>query len=103
MFAGALLDLATEDGGGFHLLGGSSNGKTSTLKVAASVWGRPDRYTRTWRATSNALEGLASMHNDGALILDEITQIDPKEVGNAAYMLANGEGKNRSGRTGIAK
>ncbi|CEK09175.1 DUF927 domain-containing protein [Legionella hackeliae] len=39
------------------------------------------------------LEGLASLHNDGLLILDELSQMDPREAGEAAYLLANGQGK----------
>lgn len=102
-FAGALADVAGEDSGGFHLRGGSSSGKTTALKVAASVWGEPSAYVRMWRATANGLEGLAALHNDGLLILDELSQIDPKEAGDAAYLLANGQGKVRASRTGAAR
>lgn len=102
-FAGALADVAGEDSGGFHLRGGSSSGKTTALKVAASVWGNPSAYVRMWRATANGLEGLAALHNDGVLILDELSQIDPKEAGDAAYLLANGQGKARASRTGTAR
>lgn len=38
-FAGALADVVGEDSGGFHLRGGSSSGKSTALKAAASVWG----------------------------------------------------------------
>jgi uncharacterized protein (DUF927 family)/phage/plasmid primase-like uncharacterized protein len=102
-FAGPLADVACEDSGGFHLRGGSSSGKTTALKVAASVWGDPNAYPRLWRATANGLEGLAALHNDGLLILDELSQIDPKEAGEAAYLLANGQGKARASRTGAAR
>ena len=40
-FAGALADVVGEDSGGFHLRGGSSSGKSTALKAAASVWVRP--------------------------------------------------------------
>ena len=43
------------------------------------------------------------MHNDGLLILDELSQIDPREAGEAAYLIANGRGKNRAARNGTAK
>lgn len=102
-FAGALADVVGEDSGGFHLRGASSSGKTTALKVAASVWGNPSAYPRLWRATANGLEGLAALHNDGLLILDELSQIDPKEAGEAAYLLANGQGKARASRTGTAR
>lgn len=99
-FAGQLLALLDDDGGGFHLLGSSSMGKSLSLKTAASVWGKPDSYTKTWRSTDNALEGTASEHNDSFLPLDEISECDPKVVGKAVYMLANGQGKGRSTTTG---
>jgi len=102
-FAGALADVVGEDAGGFHFRGGSSSGKTTALKAAASVWGDPNAYPRLWRATANGLEGLAALHNDGLLILDELSQIDPKEAGEAAYLLANGQGKARASRTGTAR
>ena len=99
-FAGQLLELLEYDGGGFHLLGSSSMGKSLSLKLAASVWGSPDRYVKTWRSTDNALEGTASEHNDSFLPLDEISECDPKIVGKTVYMLANGQGKGRSTTTG---
>ena len=102
-FAGPLADVVGEDSGGFHFRGGSSSGKTTALKAAASVWGCPNAYPRLWRATANGLEGLAALHNDGLLILDELSQIDPKEAGEAAYLLANGQGKARASRTGTAR
>jgi len=37
------------------------------------------------------------------LILDELSQIDPKEAGEAAYLFANGQGKTRATRHGTAK
>jgi uncharacterized protein (DUF927 family) len=102
-FGGALLEPAGDDSGGFHLRGRSSTGKSTALKAAASVWGNPALYCRLWRSTSNGLEGLAALHNDGLLILDELSQIDPKEAGEAAYLLANGRGKNRAARNGTAR
>ena len=93
--AGPLLDITNEDSGGFHFVGSSSTGKTTALRVAASVWGGPSHLKR-WRATSNAIEGLAAQHCDAALILDELAQVEPKEAGAIAYSLANGQGKARS-------
>jgi putative DNA primase/helicase len=97
-FAGTLLTPLREEGGGFHLRGDSSKGKTTGLHLAASVWGAPigaDPFVRQWRATANALEMTAAAHNDCLLPLDEIGQADPREIGEAGYMLANGQGKDR--------
>lgn len=102
-FAPTLASLVGEDSGGFHFRGTSSSGKSTALKVSASVWGNPNRYTRLWRATANGLEGLAALHNDGLLILDELSQLDPKEAGEAAYLLANGQGKTRASKNGMAR
>ncbi len=102
-FAPALAKIAGEDSGGFHFRGASSSGKSTALKVAASVWGNPQAYCRLWRSTTNGLEGLAALHNDGLLILDELSQMDPKEAGEAAYLLANGQGKTRASRHGTVK
>lgn len=99
-FAGPLLRLAGMESGGFHFRGDSSKGKTTALKIAASVWGRPT-YMQRWRTTDNALEATAVQHSDGTLILDEIGQVDGKVVGDCAYLLANEQEKNRNTRGGM--
>jgi uncharacterized protein (DUF927 family) len=101
-FAAPLLYLTGMEGGGFHFRGGSSSGKTTALRVAASVCGGPD-YLRRWRATDNALESVALQHCDALLPIDEIAQLDPKAAGETAYMLANGSGKIRANRAGAAR
>lgn len=103
-FAGQLLDPLNQQGGGFHIKGSSSKGKSTALNLASSVWGNPKQFYRTWRATGNALENTAYMHNDGFLVLDEIGEIaNPKELGNVVYMLANGLGKGRMTKQITAK
>ena len=101
-FAAPLLHLIGMETTGFHFYGDSSQGKTTLLKVAASVYGSPD-YVRTWRSTDNALEGIAAAHSDGLLILDEISQCDPRLVGDIAYLLGNGKGKSRANDRGGVK
>lgn len=95
--SGPLLDPLGLDGGGFHLVGGSSIGKTSAERLAGSVWGGggPLGFAQSWRATANSLEGIASSHNDAFLALDEIGLCEPHDLGAAAYALAGGEGKGR--------
>lgn len=104
-FAAPLLAVTGEDGGGFHLRGGSSMGKSTALYAAGSVWGGGGvgGYVKNWRATDNALESISAMHDDAQLCLDELSQVDPKAAGAAAYMLANGKGKARSGKDGQAR
>jgi putative DNA primase/helicase len=93
-FAAALLALTHEESGGVHFRGASSEGKTTALLAGATVWGEPTRLER-WRTTANALEGVALAHNDNLLCLDELKELDPREAGGVAYMLANGTGKRR--------
>jgi putative DNA primase/helicase len=105
-FAAPLLYVTSEEGGGFHLRGPSSIGKTTAAKVAASAWGPgciTDGYVRTWRATANGLEGVAALHCDALLCLDEMSQVQAREAGEVAYMLANGSGKSRAARDGSAR
>lgn len=93
-FAGPLLKLTGVESGGFHFTGNSSSGKSTTINVASSVWGSPD-FKRQWRATDNALEAVAAAHSDTLLVLDELGQADSRTVGDTAYMLANGAGRER--------
>jgi putative DNA primase/helicase len=100
--AGPLLGPLNVDGGGIHLYGDSSSGKTTALLGGISVWGGP-AFKRTWRATANGLEGAGSLHSDTLLALDELGEIDPKSLYESAYALINGMGKTRANRHGEAR
>jgi putative DNA primase/helicase len=98
-FAACLVGPCGAESGGIHFRGRSSIGKTTALSVAGSVWGGGDRgYIRSWRATSNGIEGTAVIHSDTLLCLDEISQLGGKEAAEVAYMLANNQGKARLSR-----
>ncbi len=97
--AGPLLHLLGLESGGFHFYGVSSSGKSTTGRVACSVYG-PPAFERSWRSTDNALESIAAAHSDGLLVLDEISQCDPRIVGETVYMLGNGIGKARANDRG---
>lgn len=101
-FAGPMLARCSAESGGLHFVGDSSTGKTTILEAAASAWGGAN-YRRSWRATANGMEGAATMFNDCLLALDEISECDPREVGNIVYSLGNGRGKQRASRTGAAR
>lgn len=101
-FAAPLLEFCNAEGGGVHLVGDSSSGKTTILDAACSVYGGKE-YRRTWRSTANGMEGTAALYNDCLLPLDEISECDPKEVAAIAYLLGNGTGKQRAGKSGAAK
>ncbi len=91
-FAAMLLHPINMESGGIHFVGPSSSGKTTALRIAASVYGAPN-YLHRWRATTNGLEAIAALRCDTLLILDELAQVDAREAGEIAYMLANGSGQ----------
>ncbi|MGE4070804.1 MAG: DUF927 domain-containing protein [Lysobacterales bacterium] len=101
-FAAVCLGICGAEGGGLHMKGGSSAGKSTALVVAASVFGAapPDGYVRQWKATDNSLESVAALHSDLLLCLDEIGQLEPRSAAGVAYLLSNGAGKSRSRRDG---
>lgn len=86
--------------GGLHWAGGSSLGKSALLYAVASLCGAPE-YRRTWMQTGTAVEWLAAGHSDCPLLLDELKQAgNPRDVAQAAYMLASGAGKGRGAAAG---
>lgn len=91
--AAPLLEPLEIESGAFHIQGATSTGKSTTLKVAASVSGSV--RLQTWNTTANGLEAVAEAHNDLPLLLDEIGECAPKDAAAIAYMVANGKGKQR--------
>ncbi|MBB2200467.1 DUF927 domain-containing protein [Gluconacetobacter tumulisoli] len=107
-FAAPLLAFLGEEGGGISFKGDSRVGKSTALRVVASVCGGTGQngaggYIRSWRSTSNGIESTALASCDVLLPLDEMGQLDPREAGEIAYLLSNGQGKARSTRTGGAR
>lgn len=101
--AGPLLYPLRQQSGGINLWGKSSTGKSSIAQAAASVWGHGEQFMRTWNATGNGLEGIATLRNDTLLLLDELGEADPAQVGEIVYALANGTGRARATRSGGAR
>ena len=101
-FTGALLNLCNAEGGGVHLVGDSSSGKSTAARAACSTWGG-EQYMRSWKSTDSGMEGVAALFNDGLLVLDEISECDSKNIGPITYALTNGRGKQRATRTGAAR
>lgn len=101
-FAAPLLPIVHMQGGGFHFRGATSNGKTTALYAGGSVCGGDGSehgFLLPWKATLNGLEIVAAGHNHNLLCLDEIGECESREIGNAAYMPANGRGKIRMTKT----
>lgn len=105
-FAAKLLFPLRLENAGFHLRGTSSKGKTTLIQVAASVEGdgaEKGGFIENWRATANGLEAVCERHNDSILPIDELAQCDPRVAAEAAYLIANGQGKGRMNRTVTAR
>lgn len=99
-FAAPLMRLLDIEGGGFHLFGDSSDGKTTAAKVALSVWGKPDDLKLTWEGTGHGFANTASAKNDGLMVLDEIGQAAPRVASHTAYSVINGTGKVQGAKEG---
>lgn len=80
-----------------HLPGDSSRGKTSMLKIAASVYGDPgnERWLASWNATGVAAELRAAILTDLPQCYDEVGSGDAQGLERAVYMLVNGLGRSR--------
>ena len=85
--------------------GQTSQGKTTTLQVAASVWGNPDPTSAStligsWNNTGNYVGQVAQLLNGLPILLDDTSQGKPKELPQLIYLLANGRGRGRMHREG---
>jgi len=99
--AGVLLHLLEKSNGGFHFFGDSSCGKSTILFIVAAIFGKPCNFMRSWQSTANGLEGIATMRNDTTLLLDEIGEASPQEIGSVIYALSDGIGKQRANKNGL--
>jgi putative DNA primase/helicase len=102
-FAGALLEMLNKESGGIHFMGISSLGKSTLLGVSASVSGEPRSIVKTMNATASAFEVQASLANDSTLLLDELGEAPPEQLGGVIYKLANGVGRGRADQSGNAR
>ncbi len=103
VFAGPLLELMNRESGGLHLVGISSLGKSTVLNVAGSCMGEPRSTIRTMNSTASAFENQASLANDTCLLLDELGEAPPEQLGAVIYKLSNGQGRGRADQAGNAK
>lgn len=83
-----------------HLVGESSRGKTSQLKIAASVYGDPasPQWIASWNATLSGIELRAAQLNDLPQCYDELGGGDPQQAERVMYTLINGGGRTRATR-----
>lgn len=96
--AAPLLHLLKQGNFALHLCGDSSRGKTSMLRVAASVFGDPRNpgWVASWNATSAGIEQRASQLCDLPQLYDEVGVVALEQAQENVYTLVNGEGRLRS-------
>lgn len=99
--ASPLLPIVGDMSRAFHFYGGSSTGKTSAVKAAATVWGAGADWVRSWNATKNAPAALAKQYNNLPLIFDEL-KAARGVVNDVSYILSSGKDRARCDRNGNA-
>jgi uncharacterized protein (DUF927 family) len=104
-FAAPLLGFASEPGGGNHLHGPSTIGKTMVSDAGQSIYGWPletadNAFGVTWAGSEAGFDALALARADLGLPLDEITLIDRRSAEQIVYKLATGTKGPRATSTG---
>lgn len=84
-----------------EISGVTSSGKTTALKLAASVWGRYEDLVMSWNITNVGIERLAMITNSFPLILDDTQKASSQNLINAIYQFSSGIGKVRGSLEGI--
>lgn len=101
-FAPPLLECLGLDTCGVHIWGESSNGKTTTARIGASVWGNCTKGTNgnnrivSWNATATGFEVQAALHSSSLLVLDEMGEAEKDDIIKTVYAYSDSKGKTRS-------
>jgi uncharacterized protein (DUF927 family) len=94
-FGAPLLSFASEPGGGIHLYGRSTIGKTMISDAGQSIYGAPhetanDAFGVSWGGTEAGFDALALARTDLGLPLDEITLANRRTAEQVVYKVASG-------------
>lgn len=75
-------------------------GKSSAGELALSIYGNPKLLFQTKQGTTfNAFTSHCGVMNSLPVVLDEVTNIDPKELSDMLYHFSQGKGKDRLNRS----
>ena len=111
-FAAPLVRLAgLENNTVFNFWGETSKGKSTTLNVVASVFGKGcgknqeerEAGVYTWNTTANYNEVAAEQHNDLPFVVDELGSASRGGIESLGYTVGNGQGRGRMGANGAAQ
>lgn len=95
-FGSPLMTYTGQEGALINLVSnGSGSGKTTALKAACSVWGKPESIMTFQHDTVNARIMRMGIFNSLGSYMDEITNISPEEASNLVYTATMGRGKDR--------
>ncbi|OXM15445.1 DUF927 domain-containing protein [Paenibacillus herberti] len=99
-----LLSLWGESSFILELAGSTSRGKTTALRIAASLYGCPDENKpgifRQWNMTKVAIERYAATMNHLPLFLDDTKKTDERTARPIVYQFSSGQGKGRGSLKG---
>jgi putative DNA primase/helicase len=108
-FAPPLLEVVKAPNFSVDLSNPTSTGKTTTLRVGASVWGKPDERAAdgaltTWDNTRVFIERASSVVSALPLILDDTKRAkEPQLVADIIYAVSSGRGRGRGALTGLER
>lgn len=93
----------------FSFAGPTSLGKTTALRLAASIWGCPDERAAAsvmsgWNATRTYVERSMGVVNCIPMFLDDTKRAtNEKDIAQIVYDVSAGRGRGRGSRAGIAE
>jgi Domain of unknown function (DUF927)/Domain of unknown function (DUF3854)/Cch helix turn helix domain len=106
-FAAPLLEVLNCPGFVVDYYGPTSGGKTSTLRIAGSVWGQsdpaqPSSIVSTFQSTRVYRERIAALFNSVPAIVDDTMQAkNAADVQSFLYDVVGGQGRGRGSLTGL--
>ena len=107
-FASPLLHIVNAPNFCLDIAGPTTNGKTTMLRVVASIWGdpddrNPDSPLKSWDSTQVFRERAPAVLNSLPLILDDTKLVKQSEdVATTVYSFAAGRGRGRGSVRGVA-
>ena len=95
-FGAPLLKFSGQRGAIINLVStNSGTGKTTTLYMCNSVWGHPERLCAKKDDTFNSKVFKIGVLNNLPVTFDEMSNTEPKQLSELAYLITQGTGKDR--------